>query len=92
MSIIRDFFTHILSEDSGNYSSLRFVFIGTSVLFIPAFVFVWTYTSINQKIINDVPLGVTELMGTLLLGKSLQKGVEVYGSLKSKDENTEKNT
>lgn len=73
------------SDNSGNFSSLRVVFLLAGLTFIPAMVTVWTYVSFYNRAMSDIPGGVSELLGILLLGKALQKGVEVYGETKSKD-------
>lgn len=69
----------LISDNEGHPSSLRIVFLLTGLTFIPAFVTVWIYVSIHTQVVADVPGGVYDLLGVLLVGKSLQKGVEVWG-------------
>lgn len=72
----------LCSDNEGNLSSMRVVFLLLGLTFIPAFVFVWVYVSIYNRVLSDIPSGVYALLGTLLVGKSVQKGIEVFGEIK----------
>jgi hypothetical protein len=79
---VKEYLKRMLTDNSGNTSSMRLIFVLTGVTFIPCLVVVWTAVSLYNREISDIPGGVVELLGTLLVGKSLQKGVEVYGEIK----------
>lgn len=72
----------LASDNEGNLSSLRVVFLLCGLLFIPAFVTVWVWVSLYNRQMSDIPSGVYGLLGILLVGKSIQKGIEVFGEVK----------
>ena len=81
MSYLKD----MLADKHQKPSSMRLIFVVLGLTFSVAFVGVWTYLSIHNNAISDIPAGVYGLLGVLLLGKSAQKVAEVYGETKTPD-------
>ncbi|PIP62393.1 hypothetical protein COW98_04345 [Candidatus Roizmanbacteria bacterium CG22_combo_CG10-13_8_21_14_all_35_9] len=60
-------------------------------IFFILFSFAWFYVSLVSKppVLADVPPGVQMVIGILLTGKVLQKGVEAWKENDGKDKNKE---
>lgn len=78
------YFQELVKDDDGHPSSLRMVFLVGGMSFVLCVVFVWTYVSLYNRAMSEIPSGIAEILGTLLVGKALQKGVEVFGEIKKK--------
>jgi hypothetical protein len=64
-------------KDDSPYSTMRTAVMLTIGLFIPAFVYQWTDISAKAQRLQDIPESVMWLLGVLLSGKVIQKGIEV---------------
>lgn len=71
-----------LTDNAGRKSSNRLIITAAFWLFFPAFSAAWTYLSFSKGELQDIPGGVDMMIGILLVGKALSKGVEVYGEIK----------
>lgn len=69
-----------LREDSP-VSTMRLSVMLFNVLYIPSFVFIWVYSSLQIKELADVPDSVIWILGTVLGAKTAQKIVEVTGKV-----------
>jgi hypothetical protein len=76
-------FSDFFREDSP-YSSMRLAAVGSTILFVPCFVFLWTWLSYWNRELTVIPDSVMWFLGVLLGVKTLQKGVEVIGSVTSR--------
>ena len=86
---MRDFIKKIVSESDGSPSSMRVVFLWFSLIFTTCVCAVWTVVSLANGEVSEIPTGVTAILGTILAGKAVQKGVEVWGA---KREDSEKSS
>ena len=66
-------FTDFFKDDSP-YSSYRLL----QFIFFLLFSLGWAYVTIRTRLLADVPMGLQVVIGLLLGGKVLQKGIEVY--------------
>lgn len=66
---IGDFF-----RDDSPYSSYRLL----QFIFFLFFSLGWGYVTVRTRLLADVPVGLQVVVGLLLGGKVLQKGIEVY--------------
>jgi hypothetical protein len=73
-------FSDFFREDSP-YSSMRLAAIGSTILFIPCFIFLWTWISYWSFRLTPIPDSVMWFLGVLLGVKTAQKGVEVLGQI-----------
>jgi hypothetical protein len=64
-----DFFS-----DASQYSSYRLI----QFIFFLLFSLGWAYVTIRTKLLADVPVGLQVVIGLLLGGKVLSKGIEVF--------------
>ena len=67
-----------LLSDKGLVSAIRYMSIAT----VTTLMIVWSYLSIKNNTMMDVPWGVYAIFATAILGKVVQKGIE------SKDNDT----
>lgn len=79
---MRAYLKKLAADNTGNPSSMRAVFLFFGLTFSIAFVTVYLTVSLYNREVSEIPAGVVAILGTLLVGKSLQKGVEVYGETK----------
>jgi len=79
---MKEFVKKLCSDNNGNPSSMRVVFLFFGLTFSAVLVTVYGAVSLYNKEVSEVPAGVVAILGTLLVGKSIQKGVEVYGETK----------
>lgn len=63
-------------RDDTPYSSMRLI----QFIFFFLFSVGWAIVTIRTKLLADVPLGLQVVVGLLLGGKVLQKGIEAYQS------------
>lgn len=68
-------------KDSSPYSTMRVSVFLFNVLFIPSFVFIWVWASLQIKALAIVPDSVIWILGTVLGAKTAQKVVEVTGKI-----------
>ncbi len=61
-------------RDDAPYSSLRLL----QFIFFLLFSIGWIYVTLRTKLMADIPIGLQVVVGLLLGGKVLQKGIEVY--------------
>ncbi|MGD1046021.1 MAG: hypothetical protein ABR936_11975 [Bacteroidota bacterium] len=74
-------------SDNSPVSTMRVAFILAIALFIPCFVFQWTWLSATKGILQTIPDSVMKFLEVLLGGKIIQKGIEVVsGIFKPKDD------
>ncbi len=71
---------NLFSENS-TASTMRFATIISIGLFIPAFVISWTWISLHNFQLENIPDGVAWFLGVLLGAKAIQKAVEVAGQV-----------
>lgn len=81
---MRKFIKGALSDTEGYPSSGRIVFMLFGTLFSIIFCVGWAVTSIQNGAMADIPAGVAGVLGTLLVGKALQSGVETYGEIRER--------
>ncbi len=71
---IKEFFAGLLEDNSGGFSSIRFVLL---VWFTLVFV-VWTYTAFHLGTVPDIPSGTLTFSATLAGSKVVQRFGETY--------------
>ena len=71
---------NFLSDDSP-WSTMRVAMFLTIGLFVPAFVYIWTKTSLEEGVLQVIPESVMWLLGTILTAKVAQKAVEIAGKV-----------
>ena len=67
-----------MQDNESNDSSMRLIVL----IFMSAIVIVWTWVSVKEGKLADIPDGVLYLVATLMMSKVFQKGVEVAGEVK----------
>lgn len=73
-------------KDNSPVSTMRIAFLLAIALFIPCFVFQWTWLSAAKGVLQIIPDSVMYLLEVLLGGKVIQKGIEVVSDIfKPKD-------
>lgn len=80
-------FLNFLREDSP-WSMMRVATFLTIIMFVPAFVYQWAQISGAKQQLQEIPEGVMWLLGVLLSGKVIQKGIEIAGKILSKPQDT----
>ncbi len=61
-------------RDDSPYSSYRLL----QFIFFLLFSLGWAYVTVRTKLLADVPVGLQVVVGLLLGGKVLSKGIEVF--------------